>query len=56
VTPAYCVVVVSATIESALDTKLTFDADTQTFTLPQFSDSLSLSGSTSTDYDVTVSY
>ena len=55
-TPDYCDVVISATIESALDTKLTFDNATQTFSLPQFSDSLELSGSTSTDYTVTVSY
>ena len=55
-TPDYCDVVISATIESALDTKLTFDNATQTFSLPQFSDSLDLSGSTSTDYTVTVSY
>ena len=58
-TPDYCDVVISATIGTAadsLDTKLSFDNTTQTFSLPQFSDSLDLSGNTETDYTVTVSY
>ena len=44
-TPNYCEFTVEATIPTPLDTKLSFDATTQTFSLPQFFDSLELAGS-----------
>ena len=44
-TPNYCEFTVEATIPTPLATKLSFDATTQTFSLPQFSDSLELAGS-----------
>lgn len=43
-TPSFCVVEITATIPNGLNEKLSFDEDTQTFTLPQFSDSLDLAG------------
>lgn len=59
VTPSYCGLVVTATIEAPLGEKLSFASADQTFSLPQFYDSLHLAGhptTTERSYEITVTY
>jgi len=57
VDPSFCSTDLTMASEPAtIDAKLTFDSDAQTLTVSQFSDSLDLSGATSTDYSLTFTY
>ena len=55
VTPSYCTKSISYTAPG-LETYIQWDEGSQTFTFPQISDSLSLSGDTQQTYTVTVTY